>query len=516
MPGVVGTTVAAARAVYPAMIFILCFEIATKLYKAPFGHYIVHSYGKEGAPIVAGTVSSAAYVLQLLSAPAWGRLADKGFPRFMLAAAVIAPLIPSIACLCVPASATERIVIVTFNVSTVLAGLCGSPLAVAFAIAKSLVRLKIEDGNSSTAARAMLLVMGCVPLGVLTGVVTENIITDARPKLAINTTRTLQEELQPLVITAVSTVAVMTLVLFLSGVLSSKFSSSLAAMNGGHGGGGDVEYNALDDDEVELNGGRRPSTTMRSRGDSFVDVLSRKVPAPSFVSDSGGTTLVEEIPAVVDGDDTCTGKCSRAFIVVRWLREPDFVLLALAFMLVEFGHEGFFSLHVTSFLRSFPSVGKDLVHTVLELGAGLNAFNILFLAPLFTYYAVNAYKKAIMAATSMVLCYSMWATGNLELTFVGEVLGLMSLMFKPSVTFMLTERLGSGSAEAGEAIGALHACGFVGAILGIICATVTVTKLGAFGFAFSALGPCGAVVCLMVDRCKRAEHAGRLDAAVNA
>ena len=40
----------AARSVYPVMIFILCFEIATKLYKAPFGRYIVHSYGKQAAP----------------------------------------------------------------------------------------------------------------------------------------------------------------------------------------------------------------------------------------------------------------------------------------------------------------------------------------------------------------------------------------------------------------------------------------------------------------------------------
>ena len=85
----------------------------------------------------------------------------------------------------------------------------------------------------------------------------------------------------------------------------------------------------------------------------------------------------------------------------------------------------------------------------------------------------------------------------------------MALMFKPSVTFMLTARLGGGSTEAGEAIGALHACGFVGAILGIVCATVTVTAFGALGFLLSALGPGGAIICLVVDRCKNTqrEHA---------
>ena len=56
-------------------------------------------------------MSSAAYVLQLLSAPAWGRLADKGFPRLMLAVGVLAPLIPSIACLCVPLLLTDDLML---------------------------------------------------------------------------------------------------------------------------------------------------------------------------------------------------------------------------------------------------------------------------------------------------------------------------------------------------------------------------------------------------------------------
>ena len=138
------------------------------------------------------------------------------------------------------------------------------------------------------------------------------------------------------------------------------------------------------------------------------------------------------------GDDApqLLDKCSQAFIIVRWLREPRFLLLGLAFALVEYGHEGFFALHSVSFLRSFP--GTHLLSTVLMLGAGLNAFNILFLAPFATYLGADAYKKALMATTSMVLCYSLWATSNLELTFTGELLGLMALMFKPSVTFMLT------------------------------------------------------------------------------
>ena len=83
------------------------------------------------------------------------------------------------------------------------------------------------------------------------------------------------------------------------------------------------------------------------------------------------------------------------------------------------------------------------------------------------------------------------------LTFVGEFLGLMALMFKPSVTFILTERLAGDDSEVGEAIGALHACGFVGAILGIIGAAVTVSAFGVAGFLFSAIGPLGATACLI-------------------
>ena len=164
------TTLTAARVVYQSMVFILCFELATKLYKAPFAHYITTSYGEEAAPVVTGVVSSSQYILQFLSAPAWGKIADKGFPRAMVGAALLAPLIPSVACLCVSTVASSRSVVVTFNVATVFSGLCGSPLAVAFAVAKSLIRLHLDDNNADIAARAMLLIMGCVPLGVLAGV----------------------------------------------------------------------------------------------------------------------------------------------------------------------------------------------------------------------------------------------------------------------------------------------------------------------------------------------------------
>eukprot|EP00949_MAST-11_sp_MAST-11-sp1_P004613 g4613.t1 len=446
------TTVTAANAVYPGMVFILCFEIATKLYKAPFARYILQSYGDEAAPIVTGTVASATYVLQFLTAPAWGRLADRGYPRVMLAAALLAPLIPSIACLCVPTWASERAVIVTFCTATVLAGLCGSPLAVAFAMAKSLIRLKL-DGNEESASRAMLLIMGCVPLGVLAGVVIQNIIEVKDSSLK----RSLQEELNPLAITAVSVVAVMIFILFASGVLKRQFTQRLAVMSGGHDGydedRGDTEYTELQEDELPIT---------RSRGESIVEVLSRKMPSPSFQCEKNGDDDENS-----DDDDTCVSKCSRTFIVVRWLRQPQFFLLAAAFAFVEFGHEGFFALHATSFLRSFPTA-RDMLHPVLELGAGLNALNILFLAPLFTYFGLKAYTKAMMAMVSMLLCYGLWATGILELTFLGELLGCMALMFKPSVTFIVTARLGSESNEAGEAIGALHSCGFVGAIFGIV------------------------------------------------
>ena len=110
--GALATTLTAARVVYPGMVFILCFEIATKLYKAPFAHYITASYGKQAAPVVTGVVASSQYLLQFVSAPVWGRLADKGFPRAMVCAALLAPLIPSVACLFVSAAASERAVIV--------------------------------------------------------------------------------------------------------------------------------------------------------------------------------------------------------------------------------------------------------------------------------------------------------------------------------------------------------------------------------------------------------------------
>ena len=222
--------------------------------------------------MVTGVVASSQYLLQFVSAPVWGRLADKGFPRAMVCAALLAPLIPSVACLFVSAAASERAVIVTFNVATVLSGLCGSPLAVAFAVAKSLIRLRLDDGKADTAARAMLLIMGCVPLGVLTGVGTEKIIEGLRPELAVNATRTLQEQLNPLAITAVVVLGFMIVILLLSGVLSREFSKSLAQLSDGHG----TNYDALDDDD-----GAESDPSHRSCGDSIGDALSRKLLSPS-------------------------------------------------------------------------------------------------------------------------------------------------------------------------------------------------------------------------------------------
>ena len=74
----------------------------------------------------------------------------------------------------------------------------------------------------------------------------EKIIEGLRPELAVNTSRTLQEELNPLAITAIIVLAVMIGILVLSGVLSREFSHSLAQLSDDH----DDEYQTLDD-EVE-------------------------------------------------------------------------------------------------------------------------------------------------------------------------------------------------------------------------------------------------------------------------
>jgi hypothetical protein len=164
----------------------------------------------------------------------------------------------------------------------------------------------------------------------------------------------------------------------------------------------------------------------RTRGDSLLNVLSQDVAAPSFHN-------MENDPS--NQSDAC---CSKIFFVLRWLKNPQFFRLALAFAFVEFGHEGYFAEHGTSFKLSFPK--SDLLPAILMMGAGLNAFNILFLEPLITKCGVTTPTKAIMATVSMTLCYGLWSFGNLPLTFIGELVGLMALMFKPSVTFMLTAR----------------------------------------------------------------------------
>ena len=162
------------------------------------------------------------------------------------------------------------------------------------------------------------------------------------------------------------------------------------------------------------------------------------MPAPKFCEEEGEEEEREEKEAEEERSPSCFGRC---FFVLRWLKNPRFLYLALAFACVEFGHEGYFAEHGTSFKLSFPT-RKSLLGTVLMLGAGLNAFNILFLEPLVTHCGATPFNKALLATVSMVSCYTMWSFGDLTLTFVGEFLGLMALMFKPSVTFMMTNRWG--------------------------------------------------------------------------
>jgi MFS family permease len=169
MSSQVQTTLRALSVVYPAMILILAYEMSTKLYKTPFITAVAKSYGHETAPLVTGTVAAANYLLQLITAPIWGRIADAGYPRLTLGAAILAPLVPSVAILFGPSTSDSRPVIVLFNVSTVLSGIFGSPLAVAFNLSKTLLKLKKVTSPVIT-ARAMLLVMSCVPLGVLSGI----------------------------------------------------------------------------------------------------------------------------------------------------------------------------------------------------------------------------------------------------------------------------------------------------------------------------------------------------------
>ena len=52
----------------------------------------------------------------------------------------------------------------------------------------------------------------------------------------------------------------------------------------------------------------------------------------------------------------------------------------------------------------------------------------------------------------------------------------------------------------GEAIGALHGCGMLGSILGIVAAAFSVSSFGSFGLLVCAAGPLMAMVCLAVDQ----------------
>ena len=52
----------------------------------------------------------------------------------------------------------------------------------------------------------------------------------------------------------------------------------------------------------------------------------------------------------------------------------------------------------------------------------------------------------------------------------------------------------------GEAIGALHGCGMLGAMLGIVTAAFSVSSFGSYGLLVCAAGPLMAMVCLAVDR----------------
>ena len=472
--GTLWKTLKAARVVYPAMVLILTYEMATKLYKAPLTNALAKSY-KNDTLLVGGVVQSSFYILQLITAPIWGRIADAGFHRVTLLAAVVAPLIPAVSILCLSGDETLRTVLVVFNVATVCSGLCGSPLAVAFALAKHLLRV---HESADVAARAMLMVMGCVPLGVLSGVAISSLLKDSNPN-----PDSFHDVIFPLSLTASFLLLFLAVFLYVSGPLRyGQKDGSLTAS----------EHLLLTDDGEGHSG--------RERGSSILEILTRESKTSSFGFDLGpqsrSTMDSTEAHTSSNGKKRCCS-CTKVLYVLRWLKDKRFLYLALSFAFVEFGHEGFFAEHGASFRLSFPK--STMLHSILMLGAALNAFNILFLAPLLTNLGANAFAKALMAIVSMVSCYSLWATGNYTLTFVGEFTGLMALMFKPSVTFLLTERL-QGETEVGEAIGALHGFGSLGSIVGVFAASFAIHAFGTIGFLVCACGPVTAGMLLLCDR----------------
>lgn len=58
----------------------------------------------------------------------------------------------------------------------------------------------------------------------------------------------------------------------------------------------------------------------------------------------------------------------------------------------------------------------------------------------------------------------------------------------------------AGEGEIGEAIGAMHGFGMLGAMLGIVAASFSVSAFGSFGLLVCAIGPLAAMICLAVDR----------------
>ena len=160
----------------PGDVFILCFEIATKLYKAPFAHYITASYGKQAAPVITGVVASSQYLLQFVSA-LWGALTRVPSRHGLRRVACVRSSLP--ACLC--CRGQRRAVIVTFNVATVLSGL---RVAARCRVCCRQVSDSIATpGRKATQPPEHASDHGMRSSGVLTGVGTEKIIEGLRPEL---------------------------------------------------------------------------------------------------------------------------------------------------------------------------------------------------------------------------------------------------------------------------------------------------------------------------------------------
>jgi hypothetical protein len=428
------------------------YEFSAGIYKPTAASLNSLTFGKKGEYLYPAIFTGINYLLQIHTTPIWTKIAqrDSTGRRNAIVASLMAILFPNLVVLiAIGVNSTDTVMVYkSYLVANAFSGVFGLPVALAFAIAKfdrhsfkqtqtqqnwdeeedgrEVVDEKVDtDMNKGMQLDPLFIVMLSVPAGILAG----QAMSSDTPRIGYAA---------------------------VWAICASILSCALMFIDNR------FNYNR----KQALSAAEEEASASPQRG------------AGSFNAD-GGEDVTRNSVVEVSRD-----MVSKP-ILLKYIKNRSFVVLAVPLALLQFGHEAFFALtgtHIFELLvKKLGKVAtKAFIGVLFRTGALCNMFALLVLPWFFRRYC-NLSQLGIASAgmSSAATSYLFYGIAKTEaLLWVAELCGFCVLLAKPALASALIATAAASATEEGEITGAFFAMGHIGSIAGLIIGAVMFTAIG--------------------------------------